>query len=156
MSRNEQMQRLFRQYEQEHGRMAATTREACVWAVQEGLLELPKIDPYDRLADDMARALREEYAVDRDGRRYRVNHAFRANRSGVQLTMWARLGESAPEYVHRALIQRREQIVGDCFQLKVDVDVFNNIYKDREPLQLVLDFTDDVAEREFWAKDNVA
>ena len=84
MSRNESLQRIFRQYEQEHGRVASGTREACVWAVRKDLLELPVSDPYDRLADDMARALREEFAADAQGRRYRVNHAFRATRSGVQ------------------------------------------------------------------------
>lgn len=156
MSRNEQLQRIFRQYEEEHGRMASTTREACIWGVKNGLLLLQTADPYDRLADEMSRALREEYAVDAEGRRYRVNHAYRATRAGIQLTLWARLGVSEPDNVHRALMQRREQIVGDCFQLKVDVDVFNDMYPDRKPVQLILDFKDDVAEREFWKKDDAA
>ena len=39
------------------------------WAVAEGLLELPDIDPYDVLAGDMASALREDSATDPQGRR---------------------------------------------------------------------------------------
>lgn len=42
--------------------------------------------------------------------------------------------------------QRRRQIVGDCFQLRVDVDHYNSLREDEADLQLVLDFTDDVAE----------
>lgn len=41
-----------------------------------------------------------------------------------------------------------QQIVGDCVQLKTDVDVYNGRNPDKEPIQLVLDFTDDVAEIE--------
>jgi len=45
--------------------------------------------------------------------------------------------------------QRREQIVGDCCRLKTDVDHYNDIRGDEDPvIQLVLDFTEDVAERE--------
>lgn len=47
--------------------------------------------------------------------------------------------------------QRREQIIGDCLSLKTDVDVYNDLVlkgSEQTMLQLILDFTDDVAERE--------
>jgi hypothetical protein len=47
-----------------------------------------------------------------------------------------------------AFQQRRNQIVGDCVQLKRDVDSYNENRLPPQPIQLVLDFTDDVAERE--------
>jgi len=40
---------------------AITSRDVVIWAVEQELLELPDIDPYDILADQMANALREEY-----------------------------------------------------------------------------------------------
>jgi hypothetical protein len=49
--------------------------------------------------------------------------------------------------MQRAFTQRREQIVGDCVQLKTDVDAYNDMNKNAEPIQLILDFTDDVDER---------
>ncbi len=49
-----------------------------------------------------------------------------------------------------AFIQRREQIVGDCVQLAVDVEVYNDMNKDQPPIQMLLDFRDDVEERRFW------
>ena len=51
-----------------------------------------------------------------------------------------------------AFTQRREQIVGDCHQLKTDVDVYNDMKKEKPPIQLELNFTDDVAEREYQEK----
>ena len=51
--------------------------------------------------------------------------------------------------MERAFGQRREQIIGDCAQLKTDVDVYNDLNRGKVPeFQLVLDFTDDVAERQ--------
>jgi hypothetical protein len=95
----------------------------------------------------MARALREEYATDKRGRRYRVNHAVRITRHGVQYTMWAMLQTAPRELMQRAFIQRREQVVGDLVQLATDVEAYNDMNKNAEPIQLILDFTADVEER---------
>ena len=55
--------------------------------------------------------------------------------------------------MQKAFTQRREQIVGDCLQLKTDVDVYNELNLEKvQPIQLILDFQDDVAEREQWRK----
>lgn len=44
--------------------------------------------------------------------------------------------------------QRRKAIVDDCFQIKQDVDHFNEVNPSEIPIPMVLDFTDDVAEME--------
>ena len=156
MTRTEQLQRAWRRYEEENGRLAATAREVAEWGVRKGVLPLPDVDPYDVLAEDMARALREEYATDRRGRRYRVNHAVRITKGGVQYTFWAILGHAGRPHMQRAFIQRREQIVGDCVQLATDVLVYNEMNRDAEPIQMILDFTDDVAERLSGPDDEAA
>jgi hypothetical protein len=113
------------------------------------MLSLPEIDPYDVLAGEMAHALREEYATDAYGRRYRVNHAVRVTKNGVQYTFWAMLGYALHPHMEKAFAQRREQIVGDCDQLRTDVDAYNDMNRGKQPeIQMVLDFTDDVAERQ--------
>jgi hypothetical protein len=112
-------------------------------------LELPDIDPYDVLAGQMSTALRDEYQIDDKGRRYRVNHAVRVTKGGVQYTFWAVLGFAPHAHMERAFAQRREQIIGDNLQLKTDVDVYNDMNQGKHPaIQLVLDYTDDIAERE--------
>lgn len=108
-----------------------------------------EIDPYDKLSEDMARALREEYATDALGRRFRKNHAVRVTKGGVQLTMWAMLEAAPRQHMQKAFIQRREQIVGDCVQLATDVEVYNDMHKDQPPIPMLFDFRDDVAERRF-------
>ncbi|MGQ0485561.1 MAG: hypothetical protein ACT4SY_09450 [Hyphomicrobiales bacterium] len=146
-TKNELLQRAWHAFEKQNGHIPASARDASVWAVQNGLISLPEVDPYDVLADEMARALREEYATDRQGRRYRVNHAVRVTRRGVQYTMWAMLGTAPRSHMQRAFTQRREQVVGDLVQLATDVDAYNDMHKGEDPIQLILDFTHDVEER---------
>lgn len=148
-TQTEKLQNIWHLYEKEHDHLPTSAREAVDWGIQNGLATLPEIDPLDVLADQMARALRAEYATDEQGRKYRVNHAVRVTRLGVQHTFWAIMGFAPREHMEKAFVQRREQIIGDCFQLKTDVDVYNNLNQDKEPIQMILNFTDDVAEREF-------
>lgn len=148
-TKNERLQQIWRRYDTKKEHRPTSAREAVVWAVHEGLLELPEIDPYDVLAGQMSTALRDEYQTDNKGRRYRVNHAVRVTSSGVQYTFWAAMGWAPHDHMERAFSQRRDQIIGDNLQLKTDVDVYNELNKGKNPaIQLVLDYTDDVAERE--------
>lgn len=56
----------------------------------------------------------------------------------------------------RSFAQRRQQIVGDCYQLKTDVDVYNMKDRTQEPIQIVLDFTYDVEELQLPFQDSSA
>jgi hypothetical protein len=143
---NEQLQNLWHRYEREHGGVPSPPIHVVEWAMKRGLLEAPRYDPKEALAEAMARALREEYRTDSSGRRYRVNHAVRITRNGVQTSLWAELDSAPRDHMIKAFAQRRRQIVGDCVQLKTDVDVYNDKHTDVDPIQVVLDFTDDVAE----------
>jgi hypothetical protein len=153
-TKNELLQHAWHRYESENGYLPSSLREATEWAVREGILSLPMIDPYDILAQQMARALWEEIGTDKKGRRYRVNHAVRVTKDGVQLTFWAIMGFAPPEHMETAFAQRREQIIGDCLQLKTDVDAYNDMNINNPPFQLILDFTEDVAERQVYFDDD--
>lgn len=146
-NRNEKLQEIWHRYEDEPGHKPTSARDAIERAVAEGILELPKIDPYDVLAGQMATALRAEFKEDSKGRRYRVNHAVRVTKGGVQYSFWASMGYASRPHMERSFTQRRELIVSECVQLKVDIDVYNELSNADEPIQLVLDFADDVAER---------
>ncbi|AMM84141.1 hypothetical protein [Martelella sp. AD-3] len=145
----EQLQKVWHLYEKENGSVPATAREAVSWGISRNLLEIPEVDPLDKLASDMSTALREEYATDQDGRRYRVNHAVRVNKAGVQYTFWAIMKDAPREHMQKAFIQRREQIVGDCVQLNTDVEAYNAIHIEQRPIQMLFDFRDDIEERKF-------
>jgi hypothetical protein len=148
-TKREKLQRAWHRYDNEAKHKPSNTREVAEWAVAHGLLELPEVDPYDVLAGQIAQALRDEYATDTKGRRYRINHAIRITKNGVQHTFWAMMGFASHNHMEIAFAQRREQIIGDCYQWKVDVDAYNGIRSgSTTPIQTVLDFTEDVAERE--------
>lgn len=152
----EQLQRVWHEFERERGHVPATAREAVQWGVERRLIVAPPVDPLAKLAEDMSTALREEYATDREGRRYRVNHAVRVTRGGVQYTFWAMMKDAPREHMQKAFIQRREQIVGDCVQLATDVEAYNGMKPDQPPIPMLFDFRDDVEERRYWDNNRAA
>jgi hypothetical protein len=70
------------------------------------MIEVPDVDPFDILAEDVAKALREEYGTDANGRRYRKNHAVRVTKGGVQYTMWAIMGNAPRTHMQKAFMFR--------------------------------------------------
>ena len=145
----ERMQKAWHKYDSRQNHKPTSLRQAAEWAVADGLLDLPEVDPYDVLADRIGNALRAETRTDPQGRRYRVNHAVRVSRRGVQYTFWGVMGFAPYEHMQKSFAQRRNQIIDDNFHLKTDIDVFNDTLEDQKKrIQLVLDYTDDVAERE--------
>jgi hypothetical protein len=148
-SKNETMQQIWHKYDSRRDHKPSSMKQAATWAVEDGLLNLPEIDPLDVLADQMSQALREEYKTDERGRRYRVNHAVRVTRGGVQHTFWGVMGHAPHDHMEKAFAQRRELIIGDNLQLKTDIDVYNDAFRGKNPaIQLVLNYTEDIAERE--------
>ena len=70
-------------------------------------------------------------------------------KGGVQYTFWGVMGFASHEFMERSFAWRREQIVGDRFDPKIDVDVYNDMVRGKHPpIQLVMDYTEDVAERQ--------
>lgn len=86
----------------------------------------------------------EEYFRDPQGRSVRAKHAVRID----QTTLWVDLRTDSRTHMEIAFQQRRQGIVGDCRQLKVDVDSHNQNINPGAPIQLVLNFTNDVLELE--------
>ncbi len=144
----EQLQNVWHMYKKMHGSVPATSREAVQWGVLNSMIKAPEVDPLAKLAEDMSAALREEYATDAQGRRYRVNHAVRVTQGGVQYTFWAIMKDAPREHMQKAFVQRREQIVDDCVQLSTDVDAYNAMKAKQPPIQIPFDFRDDVEERQ--------
>jgi hypothetical protein len=145
MTTTELHQNLWRRYQDEHNYEPSGTKIVVEWAVQKGLLELPQVDRVEILAQQMSKALRQETAVDKHGREHRVNHAVR----GPQGTLWGVVGYVRDDHMEKSFTQRREQIVGDNYHLRIDVDVYNDkrIAAGEKPYQLDLNYTEDVEER---------
>lgn len=75
-------------------------------------------------------------------------HAARIPKDGQQLVFWADIRTADRRHMEIAFQQRRHQIVGDCRQLKVDVDSYNDNTNPGGAIQMIFDFTQDLAELE--------
>ena len=123
----EQWQAIANDYFTGTARHTATSREIAAWAIKHGKWKPSPMLLLNKATEDVARAMREEYAIDPQGRRARVKHAARVVKDGVHQVLWADFRDPAVPrgHVELALKQRRGQIVGDCLQLKVDADTYN-------------------------------
>jgi len=88
-STSERMQEIANQYIAEGNSWPAATREIAVWAIRRGLWRPHREALVSQCAELLARAMREEYALDPQGRPIRTKHAARITRNGEQLTLWA-------------------------------------------------------------------
>ena len=144
----EQLQRIVSQYRQSGMEWPATTRQIARWAIGQGLWRPQPSAFIDQCAELLARAMRDEYIVDPQGRSVRAKHVARTKREGKQLMLWADIRTAPREHLAIAFQQRRQQIVGDCRQLKSDVDSYNENRSPLRPIQMSFDFTVDLAELE--------
>jgi len=147
MTSGDLYRRLLREYKSELGSIEPVVAiDVMRWAVRKGWLKLPApADPMKRLAEEAAKAWRDELRIDKTtGRPYRANHAVRDGRG--QVTFWGDIDEQPRPFMQKAFQQRREQIVGDCWQLTLDLDHFNSA-RGEEPIRIVFDFTEDIEER---------
>jgi len=141
-----QMQSIVSQYRLAGELWPAPSKSIAEWAIARGLWELPASAATARCAEDISRAMREEYTTDAKGRRVRVKHPATVRRHGEQLVLWDDMRTASRDHMKVSFQQRRQQIVGDCRQLQVDVEGYNDLRTDDEPIQIIFDFTMDLAE----------
>jgi hypothetical protein len=143
---NEQMQGIWNKYEAAGMPMPATAKEIAAWAIEHGHWAPRRADVIAQCAEDLAKAFREEYRTDSQGRRYRAKLAARKKTGGRQLTFWEDIDKAEREFMQLNVAQRRQQIVGDCYRVKIEVDHYNDMHPSEPPIQVVLDFSRDVEE----------
>jgi hypothetical protein len=147
MSQHKDMQKAVHHYRQVHHVNDVDMRDVARYAVEKLGMKLPEPkDPLERLASEFSKAAREENRYDKGtGRPYRVNHMY-IDANGQRL--WLDIDGDAPRgKMLKSLTLRREQVIGDAYHMELDADHWNAAHAGDEPLQLVLDFTADVAER---------
>lgn len=148
-TKNEMWQRLVQLYKTETGNKIVDMDDVAEWAIKRGVDAPKPKSPKELLSARLAQAQREEHNIDSEtGWSYRVNHAIRRTKSdGTQFTLWGSLDDFNRDQMHLSLTNRRQQMIGDGVQLKIDEHVWNNRNPNEAPLQMVMDFTDDIEER---------
>lgn len=149
---SEQMQAIFDRYTEEVDSSPVSLDNVAAWAIEQGLYRPQPRDVVKLCREALAESLRQEKRIDAQGRKYRAKHSVRTNIGGVQLSLWADIDNAPRSFMEKSFSQRRKAIADDCFQVKQDVDHFNDDNPTELPIQIVLDFTDDVAEMEAAAR----
>ena len=142
----QRMQDLVRRFQEAHDGVTFQAKDVAAWAIRERLWEANPSAVLSRCAEEISRAMREEYIVDAKGRHVRVKHAVDFMRDGKQLTLWADMRTASRKHMDLAFRQCRQQILGDCRQLKNDMDSYNETLNPGDPIQLVFDFGLDLEE----------
>ncbi len=146
-----QMQHIAGKYMQEHHVEYINPRDVADWAIRRGLWQPERSALMRQFTEILSRALREEYITDPQGRRVRSKHAIVEEKDGEQTSLWGDIRTANRKHMALSFQQRRRQIVGDCRQLKTDVDSYNENYNKVEPIQMSFNFSDDLVEAESGA-----
>jgi hypothetical protein len=155
MNKNEQLQAVVEQYQQAGNKWPATMRDVAEWAIR-----MQKWVPHpsvivSQCAEELSSALRNEYVRDNQGRKIRTKHAATYQNGDDQFVLWDDIRTASHKHMERAFQQRRKQILGDCKQLKNDVDSYNENRLPEKNIQVVFDFTIDLIELDL-AKNKAA
>lgn len=81
--------------------------------------------------------MREDYVTDPQGRRVRVKHVATLKRGGERVPLWEDLRLATRKHMETVFQQRRQSIVGDCKQLKNDLDSYNENFNTALPIQII-------------------
>jgi hypothetical protein len=129
-----------------------SAHEIAAWAIDGKKWAPGRSQMISQCADLIAHAMREHYFTDRQGRRARAKHAVTVKRGSKQLHLWIDMRDTTRDLMELSLQQRRQQIFGDCRQLKTDADCYNENYNSGAAIQPVLNFEPDIAEFEALKK----
>jgi hypothetical protein len=148
MNYTKQMQKIITDYRESKENWPATKREIAAWAINTGRWQMPASTVIDRCANDLGEAMGEMYILDKKGRRVRQLHAAPIRRQGVLFTEWDDIRTATRQHMHLSSQNKRRSIVGECRQMKVDLDSYNEAHPDQVAIQISFDFTMDIAEYE--------
>jgi hypothetical protein len=148
MTYHEQLQEMVNDYRKSEEPWPTTARMVASWALRTGRWKPQPASLLNQCADQISRAMRDEYITDPQGRRVRAKHAATLTEEGEQQTMWDDIRTAPHHHMELAFQQRRRGIVSDGHQLKKDVDSYNQNNTNGGAFQLSLDFTYDVQELE--------
>ena len=152
MSLLEQNQRIVNQYRESGQPWPASSMEIARWAIDNNLWQINPGAVMRQCADQISGAMREEFFKDPQGRRVRLLHAAPYRKNGRQYLLWDEMRSASRQHMHLAFQQRRQQIVMDCHQLKLDTDSFNENYNKEKPIQMIFDFRLDLQELEIMSE----
>lgn len=138
---------LVNRYIASGGTWPVEPRRIAEWALNQRLWTPPVETLVKQATEEITDAMRNEYLTDPQGRRVRAKIAARVKREGKQITLWGDQ-DSDPQFVRLAFAQRRRLVVGESYQLKLDVDSYNENRNPDRPIEISFNFEPDLREKE--------
>jgi|SRR5690242_6413240 len=156
MSFKDQIHHLEERYREAGGKWPASSMDVAQWGVEKGLLQMHRGAVVRQFAEQIAQVWHDEYISDPQGRRVRAKHAARYSLNGIQTWLWDNMQTAPHKHMELSFQNRRQQIVVDCHQLKLDVDSYNENFNKSRKIQMVFDFRNDMEELALASKHRSA
>jgi hypothetical protein len=145
MSKRQDMQRFIRFYKEETGEREIDMHKVAEFAKSKGW-NMPKPpSEIDLLAKQFTEAARDETDYNaKTGKPFRVYHAIPVANGQLNLFVYVDIHDATRNQMLKSCVNRREQMVSDGLQLTLDMDHWNSINQNEEPLALPMDLTLDI------------
>jgi hypothetical protein len=152
-TKTEFLQEIVEQYREAGEPWPTTSKHIAMWAIRARLWEPPTKNLVSQCASEISAAMRQEFFTDPQGRRVRAKHPFRGveelpDGTYEQMFLWIDVHDETAkaEEVEMAFQYGRKLIVGDCKQLKTDVDSYNDNNKEGHYIEVDFNFHPDLEE----------
>jgi hypothetical protein len=142
---NEQLLRIVDDYRASGGSWPATREQIAEWAVANDRYQLTRGMAVSQCAEKISRAMGLDHIKDKRGRSVRRYYAARVREDGQLVMKWDDLNADRP-FMEVAAANRRNQVLGQCWQLKNDIDSYNERKCPTEPIQMDFNFNIDLEE----------
>lgn len=152
-TKTEFLQDIVRDYRASGQPWPTTSKHIAVWAIRSGLWQPPTKNVVSQCAAEISASMRQEFFTDPQGRRVRAKHPYRgaeelSDGTYEQMFLWIDVHDDTakPEEVEMAFQYGRKLIVGDCKQLKTDVDSYNDNNESGHYVEVDFNFHPDLEE----------
>lgn len=145
VSKRQERQRFIRHYKDVTGEREIDMHKVAEFAKTMGWkMPVPPSD-VDLLANQFADDAQAERKFDqKTGKPYRVYHALPVSSGQTNLFVYVDIDEATRNQMWRSAVNRREQMVSDGYNLTLDLDHWNSVNPEDEPIALPMDLTLDV------------
>jgi hypothetical protein len=142
---NDQLVQVVEDYRAAGGTWPASREQIAEWAVAHDRYQLTRGMAINQCAEKIGRAMGLEHVRDRKGRSVRKYYAARVRENGQLVMKWDDWIAERP-FMEMAAANRRNQILGQCWQLRNDLDSYNERQCPTEPIQMDFNFNVDLEE----------
>lgn len=148
LTKNQQLMLIVDEYINSGQSWPAQSIDIAKWAIANKRYGLAKASLERQCAREISAAMAQVHHVDDQGRRVRTLHPAKISTQQGQLTLWGDIRSANRDHMEAAVKLKRERIIYQCKQAKTDVDSYNDSHPEEPPLQMPLNFTNDVKELE--------